>query len=238
MSARAFDLVVFDWDGTLMDSAGHIVRSVRAAIAALDLPPRSDEAIRNIIGLGLEEAVATLYPEADARLRRRIMDVYREHYLNAGPEAERLFPGAEAVLAELAGRGYRLAVATGKSRRGLERALTVTGLWRYFTTSRCADETRSKPHPQMLLEIMEAVGAVPARTLMVGDTEYDLEMAALAGAAGLAAAYGVHSLERLLRHRPLGHVRALVEVPDWLARHGVERPWGVLGREGETCGER
>jgi len=232
MSARAFDLVVFDWDGTLMDSIGHIVRSVRAAIAALDLPERSDEAIRDIIGLGLEEAVAKLYPEADRALRRRIMDVYREHYLNAGPEDERLYPGAEAVLAELHGRGYRLAVATGKSRRGLDRALAATGLWRYLEATRCADETRSKPHPQMLLELMAAVGSVPERTLMVGDTEYDLAMARAAGAHGLAAAYGVHPLARLRRHGPLGHVRSLVEVPDWLARHGVERPWGVLEEGG------
>ena len=108
-------------------------------------------------------------------------------------------------------------MATGKSRRGLNRAFAATGLGELFEASRCADEAGSKPHPRMLLELMDETGCVAQRTLMVGDTEYDLEMAHRAGASALAAAYGVHPLERLLRHRPLGHVRSVSEVPGWIA---------------------
>ena len=205
-----FRLIVFDWDGTLMDSAAHIVDSMRRAAADLGLPPRAEDEVRHIIGLGLREAVAALYPRADEAQRARLVERYRFHYLAADPT--RPFPGAEAVLRALAGDGFLLGVATGKGRRGLDRALAHTGFGAYFHMTRCADEARSKPHPEMLEQIMDGLGVAPRHTLVVGDTEYDLEMAANAGAAAVAVDYGAHPRERLLARRPLACLGRLQEL--------------------------
>ena len=212
----SFRLLVFDWDGTLMDSEARIVGAFRAAIAELGAPPRSAAQIRDIIGLGLTEAARVLYPAASPQLVARLTGAYREYYLVRDATPSRPFAGVREVLETLKGEGYRLAIATGKARRGLERVLAETGLTGLFDASRCADEAGSKPHPRMLREILAELGVPGRETLMIGDTEYDMEMAARAGARALAVSYGVHALGRLLRHRPLGHIDDIRQLPAWL----------------------
>lgn len=220
-----FELLVFDWDGTLMDSQARIVASLQAAFVDAGLEPPGHESASDVIGLGLDEALARLCPGCDAAGRDALVALYRRHFLVTDRTPSALFPGVRAMLERLAGQGYRLAVATGKSRAGLAKEMEITGLGELFDATRCADETFSKPHPQMLLELMDQLGVHSARTLMVGDTEYDLQMAANAGAWSLAVCYGVHSAERLLACGPLACLRSLVEIPDWLVRRaqGVGR---------------
>ncbi|HFD81116.1 MAG TPA: HAD family hydrolase [Gammaproteobacteria bacterium] len=214
--SRSVRLIVFDWDGTLMDSETQIVHALHSAIADMGLEPRSLEQCRNIIGLGLREAVDALYPGRDDDFLQQFVDRYRHHWF-ADEHASELFPGARETLALLRDAGFRLAVATGKGRPGLDKVLQHTGLTGIFSATRCADETRSKPHPQMLQEILEETGTAPAEALMVGDTEYDLLMAHAAGVAPIAVSYGVHERERLLRHRPLACIDNIGELLDWLA---------------------
>jgi len=223
-----FRLLVFDWDGTLMDSEERIVACMRAALADAGCAQQPDAAIRNIIGLGLGEAIAALLPWEPEQVRVRVGQRYRERFLSGEREPSPLFHGARETLDQLAEAGYLLAVATGKSRRGLERALNTTGLERLFHASRCADEAFSKPHPEMLEQIMAAVGVRPAETLMIGDTEYDMQMAANAGVRGLGVSYGVHAPERLLRHRALHCVDSLPEIPAWLQQATQAQPSAAL----------
>ncbi|MGM0592979.1 MAG: HAD-IA family hydrolase [Pseudomonadota bacterium] len=212
----AFKLLVFDWDGTLMDSEAQIVACLRAAITDLELEPRDDDSLKNIIGLGLAEAISRLYPGSDGSLHRAMVDRYRYHFLTACPTSAELFDGAEAVLERLAEAGYLLAVATGKGRQGLDKVLTETGLGGYFHATRCSDETFSKPHPLMLEQLMDELGAEPSETLMIGDTEYDMQMAGNARAHALAVSYGVHEKARLLQHKPLHCIDAIHELEGWL----------------------
>jgi phosphoglycolate phosphatase len=212
-----FELVVFDWDGTLMDSEARIVACIQAAFQDIGRPPPSREAAGDIIGLGLDDAMARLWPEADADQRAAVAAHYRRHFLVTDETPSALFPGARAMLERLASEGYLLAVATGKSRVGLDRSLAETGLGDLFHATRCADETFSKPNPQMLLEIMDELGVAAARTLMVGDTEYDLQMAFNARAHALAVCHGVHAPERLRALGPLACLASLAEIPQWLA---------------------
>lgn len=216
-----FKLLVFDWDGTLMDSEARIVECVQAAVSDLgrELPTRDE--VRNIIGLGLREAVNTLFPGADEELLHNIVNRYRVHYLDENSTPSRLFAGAREVIETLAGDEYLLAVATGKGRRGLDLVLKETGLGDYFHATRCAEEAYSKPHPAMLEQILDELGVFPHEALMIGDTEYDLEMAANARVASLGVSYGVHSTQRLAKHSPLACLDSVTEIPGWLARHAV-----------------
>ncbi len=214
---QAFKLLVFDWDGTLMDSEARIVTSIEAAIEELRAEPRDRDSIRNIIGLGLHEAVSTLYPESDMEFHHRLRERYRHHFLEGSEILSELFPGVRDMLHTLHARGLLLAVATGKGRAGLDRVLLETGCDQLFHASRCADEARSKPHPQMLIEIMEELEVEPGDALMIGDTEYDLQMARAAGTASLAVSYGVHRRERLLEQEPVACVGSVSELQDWLA---------------------
>ena len=211
-----YDLIVFDWDGTLMDSERKIVRCMSAAAADLGLANPGAEAIRQIIGLGLDEAMAQLFPQAPASLRQRLVERYREHFLGLDQTDMPLFPGVEEGLACLAQGGLLLAVATGKARRGLDRVLHETGTGRYFAATRCADEALSKPHPRMLEDILEQTGVRRERALMVGDTTYDMLMARNAGMGALAVTYGVHSREQLLECGPLGCADSFIEVCRWI----------------------
>ncbi|MCG6984293.1 MAG: HAD-IA family hydrolase [Thiocapsa sp.] len=215
-----FELIVFDWDGTLMDSEARIVNCLQAACCELGVPSPPHASARDVIGLGLDEAVMQLLPGADSATRRAIMGRYRQHFLETDRTPSLLFPGVRETLGRLSGEGYRLAVATGKGRVGLDRALADTGLRDLFLATRCADETLSKPHPQMLLELMDELGVDPAQTLMVGDTEYDMQMASNARTQALAVAYGVHAPERLMLHGPLDCLDTLSGLPEWLARNG------------------
>jgi phosphoglycolate phosphatase len=215
--SNSFSLLVFDWDGTLMDSEASIVTCMQGAIRDLGCEPRSDESIKNIIGLGLREAIDTLYPGSDDAFLKAMVDRYRYHFLGGGSDMAELFPGAAETIRELSEAGYLLAVATGKGRKGLDMVLEKSGLGQYFHATRCADETFSKPHPQMLEEVMEVLGAEPGETLMIGDTEYDMQMANNARTHALAVSYGVHNKERLMQHSPLHCLDAIVELGDWLA---------------------
>lgn len=218
---KPYSLLIFDWDGTLMDSAAHITQCMRNAIQLLGAESRSDQEIRHIIGLGLDEAIRALYPHAPASLIRTIADEYRQEFLVRTTHGSELFAGARETLYTLAAQGYDLAVATGKSRRGLDKVLDETGLRELFPITRCADETRSKPHPQMLEEILTDYDAAPHDALMIGDSEYDLHMALAIGMDSLAVTYGVHDLARLRQAQPLGHVDNVAHIPDWLQKQKV-----------------
>ncbi len=215
-----YSLLVFDWDGTLMDSQAQIVNCMQSAIRELELESRTNEQISNIIGLGLEEAIVQLYPVIDMQLVTTAAQTYREHYLFKDKTPSPLFAGVKDVLTNLREAGYDLAVATGKSRRGLDKGLSETGLQDYFPITRCADETRSKPHPQMLEEILTDHNTQASKALMIGDSEYDLQLAKNTKVDGLAVSYGVHGLMRLLKQDPVGFIDKITQLPSWLENHG------------------
>lgn len=212
---KRYELIVFDWDGTLMDSAAAIVRSIRAACADLDLPDPGEERARHVIGLGLADALQHAVPELPPARYPQMIERYRHHYLSRDHELV-LFAGIGGLVGELAAAGHLLAVATGKSRIGLDRALQHSGLGSYFHSSRCADECFSKPHPQMLEELIAEFGVSPERTLMIGDTSHDLQMAGNAGVDALAVTYGAHSHEFLAGHAPLACLHSVGELSAWL----------------------
>ena len=218
MPAR-IKFIVFDWDGTLMDSEAQIVTCLHAAIADLDLEPMDDDTVKNVIGLGLREAVDTLVPGRDDRFHQSFVDAYRTHWFQS--ESSVLFAGAREVLDIIRQNEFLLGVATGKARRGLDRVLNDTGLTSCFHATRCADEAPSKPHPQMLRDLMAALDVLPEETIMVGDTEYDMEMATNAGVAKVAVRSGVHSGERLNWHAPLICLDRIADMPDWMAATGL-----------------
>ncbi|MGH8706994.1 MAG: HAD family hydrolase, partial [Burkholderiales bacterium] len=182
-----YSLIVFDWDGTLLDSAAGIVESIQAAARELQLPVPTHETASHVIGLGLQDSLRTAVPTLPEERYREFADAYRGHF-RARQDAMSLFPGARELLHDLHAAGHRLALATGKSRRGLEHALEATALRRYFGATRCGDETQPKPHPAMLLELMEELAAPPEQSLMIGDTSHDLEMARSAHVDAVAVA--------------------------------------------------
>ncbi|WP_018872534.1 HAD family hydrolase [Thioalkalivibrio sp. ALJ16] len=214
--AGGLRLVVFDWDGTLMDSPLRIVHCLQRAAEALGVEVRDEAALRNIIGLGVDAAVRELYPEADAAFVHRFATAYRACYLEAGDAPPTpLYPGVARLLDWLDAREVLLAVATSKSRRGLDQALEVTGLGARFVATATGDEHPSKPHPAMLEHVMERAGVERTRTRMVGDSVYDLQMARHAGVPAVAVTHGVHSRDRLRAEAPLAlqtDLEALLEV--------------------------
>jgi phosphoglycolate phosphatase len=213
-----YQLLIFDWDGTIADSLDHIVKAVRFAADKLKLPGKNDKEIKSIIGLGLDEAMEKLYPGTELKHRQSMVEHYRQHYLSTTSTGTALYPEVEDTLKLLREKGYDLAIATGKSRRGLERALDDTGLAEYFFYSRCADETFSKPHPQMLDDIIEIFSTDRDKVLMIGDSEHDLQMAINAGVSSAAVSYGAQNSEYLLKFGPLTCFNNLGELPLWLAQ--------------------
>jgi phosphoglycolate phosphatase len=214
--SRKYDLIIFDWDGTLMDSVDKIVRCMTAAAVDVGVADPGTAAIRHIIGLGLTEAMQALFPALDATQHAQLTQRYREHFLHRDPTPMPLFPGVDRGLRNLDSQAYLLAVATGKARRGLDRVLEETAMSSLFSATRCADEAYSKPHPKMLEDILEATGVAPARALMVGDTTYDMQMAQNAGVAGLGVSYGVHTREDLITHGALACLDSFDEVCAWI----------------------
>lgn len=212
---RQYELLIFDWDGTLMDSAGIIVDSIQRACEDLGLEVPSDRASRQIIGLGLAQALQTLLPDLAPGHYPQLVERYRHHYLGRDQDIP-LFEGVESGIRDLHESGFRLAVATGKSHLGLSRALQSSGLGPWFSATRTADQTHSKPHPAMVLELVEELGADPRRTLVIGDTSHDLLMAASAKVASLGVTYGAHEAEDLLPHAPLALMSSFREVHAWL----------------------
>ena len=219
MSPRQFDLIVFDWDGTLFDSTALITRCIQAACADLGVPTPSDRDASYVIGMGLREALEHAAPSLPPERYRELGLRYRHHYMARQHELL-LFEGALALLQALKGRNHLLAVATGKSRLGLDEALATVRLRGLFDATRTADETASKPHPKMLLELMDQLGTEPARTLMIGDTTHDLQLAANAGAASVAVSYGAHEPDLLHGLAPRHVAHSVAELADWLAEHG------------------
>lgn len=212
------DLFIFDWDGTLMDSERQIVQCMQAAADDLGVVVPEYDDVRGIIGLGLPEAIQRLFPHQDAARREAIRQAYARHFLGGTGGGSQLFPHARELLDELRGAGHHLAIATGKSRLGLDRVLGETGLHDVFHVTRCADETASKPDPLMLHEILRELARPPEAALMIGDTTFDLEMAARAGVPSVGLAHGVHEAEALQRHAPLAIVPDLPALAEWLAR--------------------
>jgi phosphoglycolate phosphatase len=217
-----YDILIFDWDGTLMDSTAWIVDCMQRAIADNGMPERNDASIQGIIGLGLHEAVIELFPEAEASSVNAICNAYRDHYFGADEQCA-LFEGVEEVLQQLRGLGFWLAVATGKSRRGLDKVLAETGLEDMFPVTRTADETRSKPHPLMLEEIITDFDSQKERCLMIGDSLFDLQMATNAGMDGLGVSWGVQQGEALQALDPVGLIHEILELPAWLEKHAATR---------------
>jgi phosphoglycolate phosphatase len=218
MAQRQFDLIVFDWDGTLMDSTATIVKCIQAAARDLELPVPSEKAAAYVIGLGLQEAMQAVLPEVDSEYHVRMAERYRYHYL-AKDQQLTLFDGVHEMLEDLSAQGYRLAVATGKSRAGLNRALAESGLAPLFDATRCADETFSKPHPAMLDELTRELDQQMSRTVMIGDTTHDLQMALNAGSASIGVRHGAHSGAELLPLKPLYIADSIVELHSWLNAH-------------------
>jgi phosphoglycolate phosphatase len=215
MSKKQFDLIVFDWDGTLMDSTATIVKCIQASAKDLGLPIPDNKAASYVIGLGLQEAMQAALPGVDPKYYPRMVERYRYHYLAQDQELS-LFEGAREMLNDLSQQGYFLAVATGKSRVGLNRALDSVKLLSLFDATRCADETFSKPHPAMLHELTRELGQDLKRTVMIGDTTHDLQMAINAGAAGVACEYGAHGIPELHALNPVYSAKSIAELHIWL----------------------
>nr|WP_201356425.1 HAD-IIIA family hydrolase [Amphritea japonica] len=213
-----YKLLIFDWDGTVIDSAARIISSMQKAAQDLSQPELTDEAVRNIIGLGLPEAIQVLIPGVDESVIPQMRERYGHYYLGVDDTPTELFEGVEQTLNNLKDKGYRLAVATGKSRRGLQRVFEDTGLEYLFETSRCADETTSKPHPHMLEEILQETGLNAADAVMIGDTEFDLEMGVRAGMDTIAVSYGAHHVDRLKAYKPVLVMNNFPDLESWLAK--------------------
>jgi len=217
--ASRYRLVVFDWDGTLIDSTGAIAECIRAAARDLALPVPSFEQASHVIGLGLRDSLRLAVPALAPARTEAFVEAYRHHFRTAEAGMP-LFPGVRALLDGLRERGYALAVATGKSRRGLDRALAANGLGPLFAASRCADETEPKPHPAMLHELMRLLDVAAPDMLMVGDTSHDLGMAQGAGVDALAVTYGAHPADSLRAMAPRGCVDSVEALDAWIRQNG------------------
>ena len=213
-----YPLIVFDWDGTLMDSTVGITASIQEAARDLGLTVPDRERASHVIGLGLIEALRAAVPELSQERYAEFADAYRRHFRARQDDME-LFPGVREMLEELRASGRRLAVATGKSRRGLAHQFGVTGLGELFAASRCADETQPKPHPAMLLELMDELAVQRHELLMIGDTSHDLGMAQSAGVDAVAVGYGAHAIESLSAWNPRASVRSVAELRQWLMKN-------------------
>jgi phosphoglycolate phosphatase len=218
-SAHRFDLIAFDWDGTLFDSTALIVRCIQQSCRDLGVAVPSDEQAAYVIGLGLSDALAHAAPGLPPERYPELGQRYRHHYFERQHELT-LFPGALEMLHALKARRQRIAVATGKARRGLDAALETVQMKTLFDATRTADETASKPDPRMLLELMKECGTTPERTLMIGDTTHDLQLAANAGTPCIGVGYGAHDHEAFTEFNPLFVAHSTRELHDWLLHHG------------------
>jgi len=216
--AARYRLLVFDWDGTLADSTSLIAGAIQQTCRDLGLPAPDDRSARHVIGLGHRDAISFVAPMLPPSDIGRFSECYRVHYL-VGDADIPLFAGVRDMLDELDQRGFLLGVATGKTRAGLARALAQHGIAHHFVGSRCADETFPKPHPEMLLSLMDLAGVAPDETLMIGDTTHDLDLARNAGVSAVAVAYGAHPAAGLAALGPLATVHSIGELRSWLAKN-------------------
>ena len=212
---RRFDLIAFDWDGTLFDSTAIIVRCIQAAVRDVGGTVPTDKEAAYVIGMGLMQALAHAAPDVPPEKYTELGNRYRFHYIQHQDDLS-LFEGVLPLLNDLRGRGHLLAVATGKSRRGLDEALHTVQLKGVFDGSRTADQTAGKPHPLMLQELMAEFDVAPERLLMIGDTTHDLQMAVNAGCASVGVSYGAHEPDAFHALQPLAVVHSVRELHDWL----------------------
>ncbi|MDO9204455.1 HAD-IA family hydrolase [Methylotenera sp.] len=215
---KQFDLIVWDWDGTLADSTGMITNAILKAAEQVGLPVLTPQAASNIIGLGLRESIEALYGEIPVEQAQALATQYTANYY-AGEREIPLFEGVADTMATLNKRGFKLAVATGKGRRGLNLALEHSGLGKYFHSTRTVDECFSKPHPQMLDELMEYLVVLPERTLMIGDTSYDLHMAQNAGVSAVGVTFGAQQAEQWQHLNPIQQFDDFTSLSQWLLEH-------------------
>ncbi|WP_100639555.1 HAD family hydrolase [Marinobacter salexigens] len=208
--------VIFDWDGTLVDSVEHIAESLHQAATDLGYPALEREAYRDIIGLGMVEALGKLYPGLSHEEITTIREGYANYFFRKITTPQNLFEGMGDVVLDLQSSGRGCSVATGKSRKGLDPALVSSGLGPYFDTTRCADETRSKPDPRMLEEILHFYGIKPSEAVMIGDTRYDLEMAQRIGMPSIGVEWGVHKRDVLGNYAPHAIVDTVADLRDVL----------------------
>lgn len=218
MTSRNFDLIAFDWDGTLFDSTAIIARCIQAAVRDVGGKEPTFEAASYVIGMGLMQALAHAAPDVSEALYPKLGDRYRHHYFAVQHEIS-LFEGVLPLLVALKERGHLLVVATGKSRRGLDEALNTADLAGVFDASRTADQTAGKPDPLMLRELMSEFGVPAQRTLMIGDTTHDLQMALNAGCASVGVSYGAHDHAVFDALRPLYVAHSVAQLQDWLLAH-------------------
>lgn len=211
----SYQLIVFDWDGTLMDSVGRIVSSMQHTARRLDLQVPSEQAVRDIIGISLLPAIDRLFGQLEAQQLERFMQVYRQQYVYDDPTPSPLFAGAHELLTSLRSQGFQLAVATGKARHGLERVWRETNSAHYFDFSRCADESESKPHPKMLHDLTQQAGVTVQQALMVGDSIHDMQMAQRANMAAVGVSFGAHDAAQLSAHG----ARAVIDRLEQLHTH-------------------
>ncbi|MCZ8218065.1 MAG: HAD-IA family hydrolase [Acidovorax sp.] len=216
---RRFDLIAFDWDGTLFDSTAIIVRCIQAAVRDVGGTVPTDKEAAYVIGMGLMQALAHAAPDVPPEKYTELGNRYRFHYIQHQDDLS-LFDGVLPLLNDLRERGHLLAVATGKSRRGLDEALHSVDLRGVFDGSRTADQTAGKPHPLMLQELMAEFDVAPERLLMIGDTTHDLQMAVNAGCASVGVSYGAHEPDVFHALNPLAVVHSVRELHDWLLQHG------------------
>ncbi|MGD0961345.1 MAG: HAD-IIIA family hydrolase [Methylomonas sp.] len=198
-----FDLIIFDWDGTLIDSVEWIVHCIQQAAARHNCPVPTPEAARDIIGLSIENAMKRLFPDIDDLASRQLVADYGQNFLSRQMSRDDLFPGVYEMLRNLNAQGFRLAIATGKKSAALDHAVNATGVADFFSTRRCADQTASKPHPLMIDQIVSELGIDKQRTLMVGDSSHDLQMAINAGVASIGVTCGAHPAAVLNKYQPL-----------------------------------
>ncbi|VAW50487.1 Similar to phosphoglycolate phosphatase, clustered with ribosomal large subunit pseudouridine synthase C [hydrothermal vent metagenome] len=217
---KPFPLLIFDWDGTLVDSIERIVTSIQFASKSVVKMEVSETQAKNVIGLGLSEAIEKLHPELDklqhAIELNNIADAYRQHYLHENTVPAPLFAGVDTLLNGLRDDGYTLAISTGKSRAGLQQSIDEHQLARHFATTKCAGENKSKPHPEMLHKILHELNFSASQTLMIGDSEHDLKMANNADMKSIGVTHGVHDAKTLEKHNPLICLSDITELSSYL----------------------
>lgn len=215
-----FKAIIFDWDGTLVNSTARIVDSMQRAGREAGLPSVCDASVQNIIGLGLPEAIRTVWPEVTEEQLLDVTPRYARYFVSDSQVDMDFFQGVPTFLTNLKAQGRQLAVATGKTRRGLDRMIQDMNLQQVFSATRCADETRSKPHPLMLHELLDELKLHSHEALMVGDTTYDLDMARSINMPAIGMTYGAHAAERLWACEPLTLCHSIYELNEWIHQHG------------------
>ena len=230
MSKMRFKLLVFDWDGTLIDSIERIVTSLQYASREVCGIHLGEDKARSVIGLGLHEAIERLHPGLDAVKIESLADAYRQNFLYDSKVPELLFDGVEDMLKQLTADRYTLAIATGKSRIGLDRAMQKHNLGHYFATTRCAGENRSKPHPEMLNSILHQLDTRAGDTVMIGDSEHDMLMAGNAGVSAIGVTQGVEDAESLMQHRPLTCLDDITDLYEFLS-HNTQHSFKIKKQE-------